>query len=104
MERIEEPVSELHIVGGLNEDLSFAYFIDLLKTVKRVRPKATIKAFTSVEIDYLSTLSGLSLEETIQKLKDAGLEMMPGGGAEVLNTRVHDELFPKKIGWTLRLC
>ena len=58
----------------------------------------TIKAFTSVEIDYLSTLSGLSLEETIQKLKDAGLEMMPGGGAEVLNKRVHDELFPKKIG------
>ena len=98
MERIDEPVSELHIVGGLNEDLSFAYFIDLLKTVKKVRPRATIKAFTSVEIDYLSTLSGLSLEETIQKLKDAGLEMMPGGGAEVLNKRVHDEIFPKKIG------
>jgi aminodeoxyfutalosine synthase len=98
MERIEEPVDELHIVGGLNEDLNFAYFIDLLKTVKRIRPKATIKAFTSVEIDYLSTLSGLSLEETILKLKDAGLEMMPGGGAEVLNSRVHDALFPKKIG------
>ncbi len=98
MERIDEPVSELHIVGGLNESLSFSYFIDLLKTVKRIRPRATVKAFTCVEIDYLSTLSGLSLENTVLKLKEAGLEMMPGGGAEVLNTRVHDELFPKKIG------
>ncbi len=98
LERIDEPVDELHIVGGLNEDLSFEYFIDLLKTVKRIRPQATIKAFTCVEIDYLSNLSGLSLEDTIQQLKDAGLEMMPGGGAEVLNSRIHDELFPKKIG------
>jgi aminodeoxyfutalosine synthase len=98
MERIDEPVNELHIVGGLNESLSFDYFIDLLKTVKRVRPNATIKAFTCVEIDYLSNLAGLSIEKTIGRLKDAGLEMMPGGGAEVLNSRVHEELFPKKIG------
>jgi len=97
MERIDEPVNELHIVGGLNEDLSFDYFIDLLKTVKRIRPQATIKAFTCVEIDYLSNLAGLSIHETIQQLKDAGLEMMPGGGAEVLNSRIHEELFPKKI-------
>ena len=98
LERIDEPVNELHIVGGLNEELSFEYFIDLLKTVKKVRPNATIKAFTCVEIDYLSNLAGLSLEETIQRLKDAGLEMMPGGGAEVLNSRIHEELFPRKIG------
>ncbi len=98
MERIDEPVAELHIVGGLNENLNFDYFIDLLKTVKRIRPKASIKAFTCVEIDYLSNLSGLSLEETVRQLKAAGLDMMPGGGAEVLNTRVHDALFPKKIG------
>jgi aminodeoxyfutalosine synthase len=98
VERIEEPVAELHIVGGLNENLDFDYFIDLLKTVKRIRPKACIKAFTCVEIDYLSNLSGLSLEETVGQLKAAGLEMMPGGGAEVLNERVHDALFPKKIG------
>lgn len=97
LDRIDEPVNELHIVGGLNEDLSFDYFIDLLKTVKKIRPLATIKAFTCVEIDYLSTLAGLSLEETISRLKAAGLEMMPGGGAEVLNSRIHDELFPKKI-------
>ncbi|MCP3872164.1 MAG: aminofutalosine synthase MqnE [Desulfobacteraceae bacterium] len=98
LERIDEPVKELHIVGGLNEDLSFEYFINLLKTVKKIRPNATIKAFTCVEIDYLSNLAKLSIKETIQKLKDAGLEMMPGGGAEVLNSRIHEALFPKKIG------
>ncbi len=98
LDRIDEPVNELHIVGGLNEDLSFDYFIDLLKTVKKVRPSATIKAFTSVEIDYLSKLAGLSIEQTIQQLKHAGLEMMPGGGAEILNSRIHKELFPRKIG------
>ncbi|MFH2092146.1 MAG: CofH family radical SAM protein, partial [Pseudomonadota bacterium] len=98
LERIDEPVNELHIVGGLNKDLPFDYFIDLLKTVKQVRPKATIKAFTCVEIDYLSNLSGLSIEKTIEKLKQAGLDMMPGGGAEVLNSRIHDQLFPNKIG------
>lgn len=97
MQRIDEPVNELHIVGGLNEDLTFDYFIDLLKTVKRIRPKAVIKAFTCVEIDYLSNLSGLSVEQTIEKLKNAGLEMMPGGGAEVLNSRIHETLFPRKI-------
>ncbi len=97
MGRIDEPVDELHIVGGLNETLGFDYFIDLLKTVKRIRPDAAVKAFTCVEIDYLSRLSGLGLEQTISQLKDAGLDMMPGGGAEVLNTRIHDALFPKKI-------
>lgn len=97
LDRIDEPIHELHIVGGLNESLTFDYFIDLLKTVKQVRPTATIKAFTCVEIDYLSNLAGLTIEQTIHKLKDAGLEMMPGGGAEILNTRIHDSLFPKKI-------
>ncbi len=96
-ERLDEPVKELHIVGGLNQGLDFQYFIDLLKTVKKVRPDATIKAFTCVEIDYLSNLAGLSIQETIAQLKNAGLEMMPGGGAEVLNSRIHEQLFPKKI-------
>ncbi len=100
MDRIDEPVDELHIVGGLNEALGFEYYIDLLKTVKRIRPAATIKAFTCVEIDYLSRLSGLGIDQTIAQLKAAGLGMMPGGGAEILNTRIHDTLFPKKIDHT----
>ncbi len=98
MERIDEPINELHIVGGLNPDLPFSYFTDLLKTVKRIRPNAKIKAFTCVEIDYLSKLSGVSIDETIAALKDAGLDMMPGGGAEVMSERVRKQLFPKKMG------
>ncbi len=97
MARIDEPVNELHIVGGLHPSLNFDYFTRLLETVKRIRPAANIKAFTAVEIDYLSNLSGLSVEETILALKKAGLDMMPGGGAEVMSERVRQALFPKKI-------
>ncbi|MFH1155356.1 MAG: aminofutalosine synthase MqnE [Pseudomonadota bacterium] len=100
MDRIDEPVDEIHIVGGLNPALDFDYFTDLLKTVKRVRPKASIKAFTCVEIDYLSGISGLSVDDTIQALKEAGLDMLPGGGAEVMSDRVRKRIFPKKIGST----
>ena len=98
LERGDEPVREIHMVGGLNEELGFDYFTGLLKAMAEVRPEATIKAFTAVEIDYLSRLSGLSLADTVAELKNAGLAMMPGGGAEVMSTRVHAELFPKKIG------
>ena len=98
MERIDEPVNELHIVGGLNPSLDFDYFTGLLRLVKEVRPKAHIKAFTCVEIDYLSELSGFSVDKTIAVLKEAGLDMMPGGGAEVMSDRVRAELFPRKIG------
>lgn len=97
MARIDEPVSELHIVGGLHPSLDFDYFTSLLETVKRIRPNAKIKAFTSVEIDYLSKLSGLSVKETIGVLKKSGLDMMPGGGAEVMSERVRKKLFPKKV-------
>ena len=95
--RINEPVRELHIVGGLNPSLPFEYYLDLLRTVRRIRPQASIKAFTAVEIDYLAQISGLSLEQTIEELKKAGLDMTPGGGAEVLSDRIWQELFPKKI-------
>ncbi|HUV51365.1 MAG TPA: aminofutalosine synthase MqnE [Anaerolineae bacterium] len=97
LERIDEPVRELHVVGGLNPSLSFDYYLDLLKTIKEIRPNATIKAFTAVEIDYISRIANLSLDETIIKLKNAGLSMTPGGGAEVMSNRVKKRLFPKKI-------
>jgi aminodeoxyfutalosine synthase len=97
-DRIDEPINEIHMVGGINPDLPFNYYLDLLKTIKEIRPSVTIKAFTAVEIDHLAGISGLSMEETIHTLKSAGLDMLPGGGAEVLSTRVHDQLFSKKIG------
>lgn len=95
----EKSVQEIHIVGGLNPALSLGYYVDLLKTVKAARPEATIKAFTAVEIDRLSGTSGKSIQGVIAELKEAGLEMLPGGGAEIMNDRVRDELFPRKIDY-----
>ena len=92
------PIKEYHIVGGLNKDIEFDYYFDMLKLVKKTNPEATIKAFTAVEIDHLSKISNLSVDTIFDKLKEAGLEMMPGGGAEILNDRIHNKLFPKKIG------
>ncbi|MDM8516676.1 aminofutalosine synthase MqnE [Desulfobacterales bacterium HSG16] len=98
-ERSDEPISELHIVGGINPSLDFDYYLNLLDTVRSIRPDAVIKAFTAVEIDHLSRISGMSLDDTIKKLKESGLSMVPGGGAEVLSDRVKEELFPKKIDY-----
>lgn len=95
--RAHEPIRELHVVGGLNPSLTLDYYLELLRIIKSVRPAATIKAFTAVEIDYLARTSDLSVDETIARLADAGMAMLPGGGAEVLSDRVHQKLFRKKI-------
>lgn len=97
MDRIDEPIRELHVVGGLNPDLPFDYYPELLNTIRSVRPDAAIKAFTAVEIDHLQRISGLTLAETFQVLKEAGLAMLPGGGAEVLSDRIRSTLYPRKI-------
>jgi len=97
LDRIDEPICELHIVGGLNPELDLEYYLELLKTVRSIRPDATIKAFTPVEIDRLAHIANLSVSDVISKLKASGLRMLPGGGAEVLCDRIHDELFPVKI-------
>jgi aminodeoxyfutalosine synthase len=95
--RIDEPICELHIVGGLNPELDFDYYLELLDTVRSLRPDAAVKAFTPVEIDRLAATANLSISEVISILKGAGLQMLPGGGAEVLSQRIHLELFPDKI-------
>jgi aminodeoxyfutalosine synthase len=100
LERIDEPITEIHMVGGINPSLPFEYYVDLLHCIKSVRADSTIKAFTAVEIDHLSSISGMSIKETISVLRDAGLGMMPGGGAEILGNRVQSSLFPRKINST----
>ena len=97
MSHPEGVVHEIHIVGGLNPALPMDYYLDLLKTVKNAQPDATIKAFTAVEIDHLAMTSKRSIEKVITLLKDAGLEMLPGGGAEIMSDRVRNALFPRKI-------
>ncbi|HLC15992.1 MAG TPA: aminofutalosine synthase MqnE [Thermodesulfovibrionia bacterium] len=90
-------VRELHIVGGLHPERPFTFYTDLLKRLKAVLPSVHIKAFTAVEIDYFSKISGLSLENTLLTLKEAGLETMPGGGAEIFNEAVRNKICPEKI-------
>lgn len=97
LSRIDEPITELHIVGGLNPDLPFEYYPELLEAARQIRLGATLKAFTAVELDFIAKNVGLSVEEVIGRLKNSGLSMLPGGGAEVLSSRIHDSLFPRKI-------
>jgi aminodeoxyfutalosine synthase len=90
-------VRELHIVSGLHPDLPFEWYLDMLRALKKDFPKIHLKAFTAVEIDYLSRISGLNLKDTLLKLKEAGLGSLPGGGAEIFNTAVRNTLCAEKI-------
>ena len=95
--KLKVPYSELHIVGGLHPDWPFTYYLELVSIIKKNFPKLHIKAFTSVEIDYFSKISGLSLEETLKALKSCGLGSMPGGGAEIFAPTIRNKLCPEKI-------
>ena len=95
--KLKVPYSELHIVGGLHPDWPFTYYLELVSTRKKNFPKLHIKAFTAVEIDYFSKISGLSLEETLTSLKRCGLGSMPGGGAEIFAPEIRNRLCPEKI-------
>jgi len=90
-------ITEVHIVGGLHPDWPFTYYLELVSTIKKNFPKLHIKAFTAVEIDYFSKISGLSLEETLKSLKLCGLGSMPGGGAEIFAPSIRNRLCPEKI-------
>lgn len=101
-ERLDEPISEIHMVGGIHPDLPFSYYLDLLRGIKEVRPEVHIQAFTCVEIHHLAQLAGKSVEQTLQTLKDAGLGSLPGGGAEVFSPRIRQLTCKEKLsgeGW-----
>lgn len=89
--------SEVHIVGGLHPDWRFDYYLEMLSVIRREYPSIMIKAFTAVEVDYMSRISGLSLEDTLITLKKSGLDIMPGGGAEIFAEGVRNRLCPEKI-------
>jgi len=90
-------VSEFHIVGGLHPRMGLQFYSELFRAVKTEAPGAYIKALTAVEIDYLSKESGKSPRKVLEILKEAGLDSMPGGGAEIFRTGVRDKLCPEKI-------
>ncbi len=91
------PLREVHIVGGLHPDLPYDYYIKLVRSVKETLPQVQIKAFTCVEIDHLAKISGKSIREVLEDLKEAGVSCLPGGGAEVFSERIRKKLCPNKI-------
>ena len=97
LEAAAQGATEIHIVGGLHPDLPFDFYTEMLETVRSASPKLHIKAFTAVEIEYLARLAALSIPDTLERLKTAGLGSLPGGGAEILNKEVRDQLCPEKI-------
>jgi aminodeoxyfutalosine synthase len=97
LEAASQGATEIHIVGGLHPDLPFEFYLTMLTTVRETAPALHIKAFTAVEIDYLARLAGLAIPETLERLKEAGLGSLPGGGAEILGKEVRDRLCAEKI-------
>jgi aminodeoxyfutalosine synthase len=91
-----EPITEVHIVGGLHDGLPFEYHTQLLAGLKRVEPRVHIKAYSAVEIFHFHRLYRLSIEEVLARLRAAGLDSLPGGGAEILAPRVREQLCPGK--------
>ena len=98
LEHIDVPIREIHMVGGVNPKLPYEYYLDILRAIKQIRPDAYLKAFTMVELVQIERVAKKPLEETLLELKEAGMDAVPGGGAEVMTERVHEELFPLKIG------
>ncbi len=92
--------TEVHIVGGLHPKLPFSYYTDLCRGIREACPHIHIKAFTAIEIIHFSRIARprLMIGEVLIRLREAGLDSMPGGGAEIFDDRVHDEAFRNKVG------
>jgi aminodeoxyfutalosine synthase len=96
-EQLDEPVTEVHIVGGVWPRLGYDYYLDLLRAVKAARPEIHVKAFTMVELDQIQKAADKPLQEVLADLREAGLGSCPGGGAEIFADRVHEAGYSKKI-------
>lgn len=80
--------TELHIVGGVNAKLPFSYYEDMIRLAKKHMPDIHVQAFTAVEIDYIARVANLSMEEAVQRLREAGLGSILGGGAEIFDPEI----------------
>ncbi len=97
-----QPVTEVHIVGGVHPKMDLKFFAETLQKIKNHRPDLHIKGFTPVELDYMFRKAKLSVEEGMQFLKDAGLQSLPGGGAEIFHPEVRQQICDDKVdanGW-----
>lgn len=97
-----KPVTEVHIVGGVHPKMNMAYFIELMQKIKAHRPDLHVKAFTAVELDYMFRKAKLSVEEGMRQLHAAGLDSLPGGGAEIFHPEIREHICADKVdadGW-----
>ena len=96
--RRDQPLTEVHVVNGLHPDLPFEYYTDLLKGFKQIRPDIHLKCFTAVEIAFFADLYKKSDEQVLVELREAGLDSLPGGGAEIFAERVRRKIAHDKCG------
>ena len=97
-----KPVTEVHIVGGVHPKLTLAFFLDLMRAIKAHRPALHIKAFTPVELDYMFRKAKVSIQEGMRLAHEAGLDSLPGGGAEIFHPDVRTIICDDKVdanGW-----
>ncbi|HTM66269.1 MAG TPA: aminofutalosine synthase MqnE [Flavipsychrobacter sp.] len=97
-----EPVTEVHIVGGVHPKMNLEFFCEVIEKIHAHRPELHIKGFTAVELDYMFRKAKLTVEEGMQRLKDAGLQSLPGGGAEIFHPEVREQICADKVdaeGW-----
>ena len=97
-----KPVTEVHIVGGVHPKMNLDFFIDLLKAIKAHRPELHIKGFTPVELDYMFRKAKVSVEEGMRLAHEAGLDSLPGGGAEIFHQEIRTKICDDKVdaeGW-----
>ncbi len=96
--RAAQPLTEVHVVNGLHPDLPFSYYTDLLSGFKRIRPHIHLKCFTAVEIAFFADLYKMTDEQVLRELMAAGLDSLPGGGAEIFAERVRQKICHDKCG------
>ena len=97
-----KPITEVHIVGGVHPKMNMDYFIELMQRIKAHRPSLHVKAFTAVELDYMFRKAKLTAEQGMAKLQAAGLDSLPGGGAEIFAPEIREQIAPDKVdanGW-----
>ena len=94
----QSDISEVHIVGGVHPDRDVYYYANMLQTVRTVLPDVHIKAFSAVELDYMFKKANVTDDDGFEILKQAGLQSIPGGGAEIFNDEIRKKICPEKIG------
>lgn len=98
----DQPVTEVHIVGGVHPKLNLEFFCEVIRRIKAHRPELHIKGFTAVELDYMFRKAKVSVDEGLNILKEAGLQSMPGGGAEIFHPDIRKQICADKVdaeGW-----